>query len=187
MPAEIGPRFRAAFQHEEAFDQQRSWRTSEERERQRWRRIVASVLDDVTDPEACFSELFEHFGRPEAWHCDPEVVHLFPELARRGYTLGLASNFDHRLHRVLGGLALPFLQHVVVSSEIGWRKPAMKFFLELSRLTGSDVDQIVYVGDDRGNDYDGARAAGLRAILFDPQGKLTGIGAPRIARLSQFL
>jgi len=61
---EIGARFAAAFQHEESFDRQGDFRTSEERELLRWQRIVAAVLDDVSgsDRQACFHKLFEHFS-----------------------------------------------------------------------------------------------------------------------------
>jgi FMN phosphatase YigB (HAD superfamily) len=31
-------------------------------------------------------------------------------------------------------------------------------------------EEILLVGDDRVNDYDGARAVGLHAVLFDPRG-----------------
>jgi putative hydrolase of the HAD superfamily len=184
---EIGPRFRTAFQREETIDHQRVWRTSEARERERWRSIVSAVLDDVADSEACFQELFEHFSRPEAWRCDPEVLSLFPELVRRGYTLGLASNYDRRLYRVLEGISLPYLQHVVISSEAGWRKPAKEFFLELSRTAGTKVEQIVYIGDDRVNDFDGACSTGLHAILFDPSRKTNSPEDRQIERLSELI
>ena len=43
------------------------YRAATPRERERWQRIVAAVLDDVADGEGCFRELWQHFGRPEAW------------------------------------------------------------------------------------------------------------------------
>ena len=69
----------------------------------RWRDIVASVLDDVTDPEGCFEELYRHFARPEAWTCDPQAAPVLEQLAARGLVLGLASNYDHRLRPVAAG------------------------------------------------------------------------------------
>src|SRR5262245_59498810 len=62
----IGSRFRAAFRAEEELDQAAGWRTDEHREQRRWRSIVASVLDDVADEEACFQELWQHFAGPRA-------------------------------------------------------------------------------------------------------------------------
>jgi putative hydrolase of the HAD superfamily len=164
---EIATRFRTAFAREDARDRANGWRTSEERERQRWRGIVAKVLDDVADGECCFLELFTHFGRPEAWRCDPETAGILTELERRGYVLGMASNYDARLNGVVAGLPeLRPLRHVVTSSEVGWRKPAREFFDALLGRVGLAPSQVLYVGNDRANDYEGALAAGLRAMLI---------------------
>jgi putative hydrolase of the HAD superfamily len=166
-PEEIRRCFRAAFQREEAQDQARQWRTSEERERKRWRTIVAAVLDDVTDPDGCFAALYEHFSRPEAWRCDPDAAEVLSRLAERGYVLGVASNFDRRLRPVAAGLpALRPLTHLVISSEVGWRKPAPAFFAALCRAVGLAPEQVALVGDDEINDYQGARAAGMQAVLL---------------------
>src|SRR5207245_9118818 len=127
--ARITPRFIAAFAREEAIDYANRLRTSETREIERWRRIVGQVLDDVTDSDSCFRELFEHFSRPESWRCDPDAAATINILARHGYALGMASNYDQRLRSVVAGLtALRPLQHLVISSAVGWRKPATQFF-----------------------------------------------------------
>lgn len=167
--AEIRRRFSAAFTREEERDRTAGYRTSEEREVERWRNIVASVLDDVRDPETCFRELFEHFATPAAWRCEVEVDVVLRELAARGYTLALASNYDWRLRPVVAGLAeLEPLRTLIISSEVGWRKPAREFFAALCLSVGHEPEQILYVGDDRVNDFDGARAAGLHPLLLDP-------------------
>jgi putative hydrolase of the HAD superfamily len=172
---QIGQRFAAAFEKQESLDRQQGWKTSEAREQERWRDIVALVLDDVRDPAACFAELYQHFAKPEAWICEPGVAELLASLQREGYVLGLASNYDHRLHAVVAGLApLRSIQHILISSEVGWRKPARGFFDALIRQAGAPAERIRYVGDDRVNDYDGARAAGLQAVLLDPADR----GAP---------
>jgi putative hydrolase of the HAD superfamily len=169
--AEIAARFRAAFAREEAFDRANGLRTGEERERRRWRHIVAAVLPDVCDGERCFEELFAHFARPGAWRCDPQAAAVLAELERRGYVLGMASNYDSRLRTVAAGLPeLRPLRHLVISSEVGWRKPAPEFFAALCERTELAPAEILLVGDDRVNDYDGATAAGLRAVLVGAGG-----------------
>ena len=49
------------------------------------------------------------------------------------------------------------------------------FFEEVIRKAGCAPAQILYVGDDRRNDYDGARNAGMEAVLLDPKGAEPGI------------
>src|SRR5262249_45574370 len=134
----------------------------------------------VADPEACFRELYEHFARPGAWRVDPEAGTALAGLAARGYTLGGASNFDGRLRALVAGLPeVAPVQHVGVSSEAGWRKPAPGFFEALCREVGLPPGQVLLVGDDVANDLEGARAAGLRALLLDGR----GAAADTLARL----
>jgi putative hydrolase of the HAD superfamily len=169
--AEIASRFRAAFAREEAFDRANGLRTSEGREGRRWRHVVAEVLPDVCDGERCFEELFAHFARPDAWRLDPGAGAVIGELARRGLVLGMASNYDGRLRSVAAGWPeLRPLHHLVISSEVGWRKPAPEFFAALCERTGLGPGEVLFVGDDRVNDYDGATAAGLRAMLVGGTG-----------------
>jgi putative hydrolase of the HAD superfamily len=182
----IAARFRHAFALEEERDRLGGWRTSEAREVERWRRIVTAVLDDVGNAEACFQELFVHFSRPEAWHCEPDTGMVLRNLADCGYHLGVASNYDSRLRTVVAGLpALAPIQRLVISAEVGWRKPAAEFFNALCQQTPRQ--QVLYVGDDPVNDYDGARAAGLHAILLDPGDRRMPVTAARIRTLVDLL
>jgi putative hydrolase of the HAD superfamily len=186
-PEVIAVRFAAAFRHEEAVDRAAGWHTSEDRERERWRRIVRRVLDDVTDPEACFRELYEHFSRPDAWRCEPEAMATLEQLTECGYTLGLASNYDARLYDVVAGLPMVrTIPHVLISSIIGWRKPALAFFGRICQELALPAEQVLYVGDDLENDYRAADAAGLRAVLFDPQDEAPA-DVVRIGRFGELL
>lgn len=167
--ATIAARFRAAFRRQEEADYAAGLRTDEPREIARWRAIVHEVLDDVSDAEACFQELYAHFARPDAWACLPGTAEVLSTLAARGHVLGIASNFDHRLRGLVEHLpALRPVRHLVISSEIGWRKPTPEFFTEMCRQAGSPPEDVLYVGDDFVNDYEGAKAAGLRAVLLEP-------------------
>jgi putative hydrolase of the HAD superfamily len=164
-------RFLQAFQQEEETDRRLGWRTSEAREVERWQHIVARVLDDVNDPDVCFHKLFDHFSRPDAWRCQPDTSQVLVDLAQRGLVLGMASNYDSRLHTVLAGKPeLRPIQHVIISAEVGWRKPAPEFFAAVCRTVDLPADQILYVGDDPVNDVQGAQSAGLRALWFNPSG-----------------
>jgi putative hydrolase of the HAD superfamily len=167
-------RFRDAFAGQDAIDLREGYRTSEDRERRRWRAIIADVLPDVSDPEGCFVHLWGHFADPANWRVSPDVGELFDILAARGVAVGIASNFDARLERLVA--SSPHLKPapLVISSRVGWRKPSPQFFRRLSGW-GDEPHQVLMVGDDRLNDYDGARAAGLHAALLDETTSLSDL------------
>jgi putative hydrolase of the HAD superfamily len=186
-PDVITARFRAAFRAEEEIDRAAGWRTDEAREERRWRTIVAATLDDVTDSEVCFRALWDHFVRPAAWRCDPAAGPVLTALARRGLTVAIASNFDRRLRTVVAGLPeLAAVGTLVISSELGWRKPAADFFSALVRAVDYTPGEVLLVGDDYENDYVGATAAGLRSVLLDPSGR-AGDSVARVADLASLL
>lgn len=186
--SDLAARFREAFRAEEQLDHAANWRTSERREEERWRRIVAHVLNDAHDSETVFAELWDHFSRPSAWRCDPDAAEVLTALDRRSATLGIASNFDGRLHSVLDGFPeLRLLRHVVVSSEVGWRKPSSAFFDAVVELCDCRPNEVVLIGDDIVNDCDGGRAAGLQTVLLDPQANGSDWTNGRIQRLSDLI
>jgi putative hydrolase of the HAD superfamily len=77
----------------------------------------------------------------------------------------LASNFDARLHAIRKGLGVLSGMHpVVVSTEVGFRKPHGAFFDALVRETGLPRSSIVHVGDSLINDHQGAISAGLESV-----------------------
>jgi putative hydrolase of the HAD superfamily len=186
-PEVIGPRFAAAFARQERLDAGLGHRTDEAREERRWRGIVAEVLDDLADIEPCFQELYRHYALPQAWRCPDDAGLVLRALAKRGLVLALASNYDHRLYPVVAGLSeLQPLARVVLSAEVGWRKPAREFFAAVCEATDCDAREVLFVGDDPDNDYAGARAAGMQAVLYDPHGRY-GRSFTRIASFRELL
>lgn len=167
-PDEIRRRFAAAMSIFERDSHERDYRTSEQRERELWREVVDQVVDDVRDVDACFDELFEWFGRPDAWRQYDDVALVLQQLVGFQADVVLASNFDQRLHSVCAGL--PDLRRIrcrVVSSEVGYRKPCVSFFDALAKAAGCEPCEILMVGDSADNDVAGAVAAGLQAVLID--------------------
>jgi putative hydrolase of the HAD superfamily len=170
-PRVVRERFVAAYKSEEEADRAGGWRTSEERERRRWRTIVTSALAELPDPEAGFLDLFEHFARPDSWELSPHAVGVLEKFERRGLVLGMGTNYDSRVERVVAGLPelSPVAGRLVISAAVGYRKPAAEFFQEVIRIAGCAPREIVFVGDDPENDFIGARNAGLRSLLIDPR------------------
>ena len=182
---EIRRRFGIALQRQDAADRDAVWMTNEDREVRRWREIVAEVVD-ADDLDACFDELYGHFAAPASWRVDVEAAAVLDELSRRGRILAMASNFDSRLNAIVAGLPeLTPLRHLIISSEVGHRKPGGPFFDAVRRRLGVESREILFIGDDLVNDYQGAAAAGFHAVLLDPKHRATDVR--RIDRLSDLV
>ncbi|WP_435020990.1 HAD-IA family hydrolase [Tundrisphaera sp. TA3] len=170
---EVKRRFRLHFRNDEEDEQIGPMATDERIERRRWRRIVANVLPDLPDLDRGFDELWEHFGDPKAWRCFPDVGPTLAALREAGFPTRIASNFDGRLRGVAAGKPdlAGFVETVVISSEVGVRKPHPGFYLAACEGMGLAPNRVLCVGDDLENDVRGAERAGLRGILVDREGR----------------
>lgn len=184
----IASAFREAFNAQERRDVTLRLVTDEARECERWRSIVGAVLHDVVPAGECFQELWNHFRQPANWKLTPDTGRVFTALRERGLKLAVASNFDSRLRSVLAGFVEnQQLDDVVISSEVGWRKPAPQFFAAVCQRLACDPSHILFVGDSRENDYDGAIAAGMSALLLDAAGRHAQTDSRRIGSLMELV
>ena len=86
---------------------------------------------------------------------------------RDRYRIGLLSNFTHppAARNLITQLELePFFEVVLISGDLGYRKPQQSVFRELILQLGVEKDQIAFVGDDPEADVAGALRAGLQPI-----------------------
>ena len=163
----IQQRFQLAWRRQEAIDAAATpaFATSRNREAERWRAIVEDVFVGADAAGAIFTDLWDHFGRVEAWQ---PLVHgrdLLRSAIDAGATVALASNFDERLLAIAERLEpLSWVPHVFASSEIGWRKPAPEFFRWVEQRLGCEPGEVLLVGDDPALDLAAARRAGWRAL-----------------------
>lgn len=184
---EVRQRLCSAFAEQEEQDRQRHWQVDAAREEQRWRAIVQHCLPtaDPQQAEIVFRQLFDHFARPHAWRLDPEAPTVLAELHQRGLKCGIASNYDARLRSVIAGFPELARLHerLVISAEVGYRKPAAAFFQALARQAGCPPSRILYVGDDPVLDVQAARAAGVQALWYQPRQR--SAAAPPLSRTLQ--
>jgi putative hydrolase of the HAD superfamily len=139
-----------------------------------WRELVVMTMETAgyrIDPfDEYFETVYQAFARPGVWELLPDVPLLMTELIRLRIRLGVISNFDRRLYEILAQLSVcEAFEHVIISSEIGARKPAARIFKEAIQRFNVDANEILHVGDDPEFDFAGARAAGLKALLVDHQ------------------
>ncbi|MFM7152325.1 MAG: HAD-IA family hydrolase [Gemmataceae bacterium] len=186
--AEVKERFARIFAAEEERDRETGHSSSESREWQRWSSIVRFVLDDLELPERCFQEIHTHFGRPESWRAAKDIARVLGEIQSRGLILGVASNFDHRLDQVVAGMPeLASLDKVYISSVLGWKKPAPEFFDSICRDLNLAPREILFIGDDPRNDFEGATRFGMSALLLDPAGRQDLPADQRLVSLADLL
>lgn len=165
--ADIGSRFRAAWRRQEATDAAAvpPFATNRTRERDRWRAIVTEVFDAAPQSDAIFTDLWAHFGRPDAWRPISAGRDLVRAARDAGLTVALASNFDERLFEIATVIEpLSWADHVFASSELGWRKPSAEFFRTVERRLGYSPHELVLVGDDPELDIAAGRRAGWHVL-----------------------
>jgi putative hydrolase of the HAD superfamily len=149
-----------------------------------WRTMVFRVLDECgvggqMDRASYFEELWSEFVTPGVWELYPETRDVLSALAGR-FRLGVVSNFDSRLRRILPQLGIAeFFEELVISSDVGADKPSPHIFEEALRRFAVRPDEVMHVGDDPLADWSGARDAGLQVFeLRRPANSLWDLTAP---------
>ncbi len=186
--ATVKRRFREHFSTDEVDESRGPLATDEATERLRWRRIVARCLPEIPDVSRAFDELWAHFGDPSSWVVFTDVAPTISALIARGFRLCVASNFDGRLRGVTRGIPelRDWVEPLVISSEVGHRKPHPAFYLAACDRMGLPPEKVLCVGDDVKHDVIGPREAGLRSILVSRTGTPPD-GVQCLSGLDEFL
>lgn len=171
-PGELETHFQKAFQENPAMAFPGLTELEQERaERDWWATIVRKVFEGKMTPralESYFEEVYELFRGPDPWNVFPDTRPSLERLRAAGFRLGVISNFDSRLHDVLAALALDsYFERVVVSSRCGAAKPDPAIFHHAVRTAQVKPSSAVHIGDSAREDFEGARRAGLHAILLN--------------------
>lgn len=106
---------------------------------------------------------------------NPEVCALVPILKQRyRVILGSNTNAIHSRHFVQQFAdVLGHFDGIVLSHDIGVRKPNAGFFQHCQRLAGAPAENCVFI-DDLAANVEGAKQAGLRGLLYKPNDDLPG-------------
>ncbi|MCX8176698.1 MAG: HAD family hydrolase [Candidatus Bathyarchaeota archaeon] len=100
------------------------------------------------------------------------AVKLLATLSMRGYRLGLVSNFTYApvIYSALRKTGLGgFFNAILISADVGWRKPHVKIFEEALRRLEVDASEVIYVGDSPDEDIKGAKHLGMKTIYVASQ------------------
>ncbi|MGG6267297.1 HAD-IA family hydrolase [Leptolyngbya sp. AN03gr2] len=128
----------------------------------------AGVLNKFDDFSSFFSDLYIHFETAKPWIIYPDTLPTLQKLRSLNIPLGVLSNFDSRLYRVLRALDLAdYFDSVTISTEAGVAKPDPKIFEIALAKHHCEPENAWHIGDSMQEDYQAAKAAGLRGILLD--------------------
>lgn len=97
----------------------------------------------------------------------PQSMRLLKEL--KGYPLGVVSNGQ----RVFSEIELKYtdlfahFQSVIFSSDLGFKKPDPRIFLEGARALGLKEEEVLYIGDNFENDIIPSIKLGMKAMHIE--------------------
>ncbi len=129
----------------------------------------------------------------EATFADPSNIQLFPEtlpvlehLRSRGFHLGLISNHNDALLKVLEYHGLDkLLETVTYSQEVGVEKPDPKVFTKALERAHCAPSDALHVGDSIDADVEGARRSGLQAVWLNRDGRPGSVDSLTIRTLEE--
>ena len=88
-------------------------------------------------------------------------------LKEKGYRLSVVSNFDHAptVLELLGKFGIAhFFEQVVVSEDVGWRKPHRKVFESALASLGESPSDAIFIGDNPEADIMGSSDCGIDSV-----------------------
>jgi len=84
--------------------------------------------------------------------------------------LAIISNFDHAptAYELLDKFGIKeYFERILISVEIGWRKPKADIFLEAFDLLGINPEDTIFVGDSYEADVVGSKGVGMNVIWIN--------------------
>ena len=113
------------------------------------------------------------FDQHTSWQTFPDVVPTLDALKEKNYTLGVISDWDTGLGRILHQLHLnKYFDSLVVSALARHAKPSPSLYELALQRANSIGDYTLHVGDSYIHDVLGARSVGITPILLDRNHKI---------------
>ncbi|MEW6059290.1 MAG: HAD-IA family hydrolase [Actinomycetota bacterium] len=171
----------------QAADANELWTTSKERSRRFWHDVYGIFLGDlgIADP-GLIDTVYREFSDLANYAMFDDVVPVLEELRDAGLKLGVVSNFEEWLERLLDDLGLtPFFEVRVISGAEGMEKPDPRIFRLALDRAGVAPEVSVYVGDDPEFDVAPASAIGMFPVLIDRRGRFPDADGARIVSMGE--
>lgn len=145
-----------------------------------WTTLYLDMLDflRIEDHDAA-EVLFDTFSNPENYLLFADAVPAATELRSRGLRLGIISNFEGWLAKLLDHLEIRSLFDIVaISGDLGIEKPDPRIFEWAMEEAGASPGRCLHVGDSPNFDAQPAHDIGMLGVLLDRHGRWTDLDAP---------
>ena len=151
--------------------------------------LTAAGVALTPQTDAALQELHEYHRQHNLWEFLPDdVVPALEGLRAKGLQLVVVSNANGTLCAKFDRLGLTQYMHCVLDScDFGVEKPDPRFFRIAMDRSGASPEATIHVGDLYHVDVVGARAAGLRGVLFDEAGLYPDVDCPRVRTLGELV
>jgi putative hydrolase of the HAD superfamily len=178
----VSERFLKASQESEL------WSTSAERSRAFWSSIYETFLGElgIEWSEHLAERLYATFTDISNYRLFPDALEALQQLRDRDLQLGLISNFEEWLERLLEALEVSrFFDVRVISGIEGLEKPDTKIFEVALDRAGVAAGDSAYVGDNVHFDVEPAAEVGMHPVLIDRRGRYPDHDGLRITSLDE--
>jgi putative hydrolase of the HAD superfamily len=128
------------------------------------------------------------FQRAEFETLFDDVLPTLDALAARDIQMGILSNFSTNLENVLRQVGVHhYFSFYIVSAVVGIEKPDPQIFALAIRAANQPREKLLYVGDSVFHDMQGARQAGIDAILIDRKNQHPDFNGTRLSSLTELV
>ena len=162
----------------EREDVGRGFSVSAERSQAFWLFVYRAFRREVGFPDAAETDLperlLETFVRLENYRLYEDALPTLEVLRRQDLILGVLSNWEEWLERLMVSLGIRvYFDVAIISGLTGYEKPNREIFLAALEAAGTRPEETVHVGDSLKDDIAGAQAVGIRGVLLDRKGAAT--------------
>ena len=186
-PETITDRIHVVFDRfREAARTNELWTTTPEKSRRFWHDVYAIFFREIGIPDSdrLIDTVYGEFTDVANYSLFEDVVPVLGKLDDAGLKLGVVSNFEEWLERLLDQLGVTgFFDVRVISGVEGLEKPDPRIFELAMDRAGVTPERSAYVGDNPEFDVEPAAAAGMFPVLLDRRERFPDASALRISTL----
>jgi putative hydrolase of the HAD superfamily len=156
-----------------------------------WTSLYHDMLDFLgIDDDVAAEVLYKTFSDPTNYALFEDALPAVTALKERGLKIGIISNFESWLRKMLAGMdVLDLFDVIAISGDLNLEKPDPRIFKWAMGEAGVDAPSSMHVGDSPNFDAQPAHELGMVGVLLDRHGRWTDTEAEytQISTLGEIL